>query len=124
MKYLILALLMALPAAADTATISWDASPAEYNVTSYKVYLGDVSRTYTQTFEVTGTTFVIPGIDLSKVNFVNVMAINAAGESGFGEELVIQAVPDIPPPPTGLRLLKVDVSVSVEVPVSPSSNPQ
>lgn len=77
--------------------IAWDANNPVENVTTYRVYYGQQSGTYTGTVDVPSVPVDVNGImtifhDLQLTGgryYVAVTAVNADGESGYSNEITL-----------------------------------
>jgi hypothetical protein len=67
---------------------AWDPNPAEQNVTSYNLYVGDESRNYGEPYAITEGTTLETNIE-SGTKYIAVTAVNENGESDFSDELVL-----------------------------------
>lgn len=90
--------------ASPSVTLSWDKS-AGTNVTGYKIYWGDRSRTYTNSGNAgTNLTLTVMNLVPGATNYFAATAYDASGlESDFSNE-VLYVVPLPPPAPTNLRI--------------------
>ncbi|MFU8858345.1 MAG: fibronectin type III domain-containing protein [Deferrisomatales bacterium] len=83
------------PASARDVTIGWDPNPSTENVVGYVVYFGPVSRyesgftAYPKQVDVGNTTQAPLSLGDEAVSYVAVVAYNAAGQSDYSEELVV-----------------------------------
>lgn len=96
----ILTILSAVPAWADTATLTWPA-PTDPSVTGFKVYRGTVSGQYgtpVDVGKVTTYTVTLPTLTVDQTYFFAITDYNAAGESGKSNEVskLIKGIPVVP----------------------------
>jgi hypothetical protein len=82
-------------------TLQWDPN-VETDLTGYKVYYGTVSRTYGTPVTLGKiTTYKVEGLTTPGIYYFAVTAFNAAGESGYSNEVVLQPGPPGPAGPPG-----------------------
>lgn len=97
---LILALLLSATlafAGPGDVNVGWDANDPSENVTTYRVYYGTASGTYTGSFDVPSAPVDLNGIQTMLYTlklqggkyFTAVTAINADGESGYSNEIQV-----------------------------------
>jgi hypothetical protein len=89
--------LVALPAVAATVTLAWDRNP-EPEVTSYKLYWGRASRTYTNVVNVGNvTTYTVTNLPSAATHYFALVAVTTNGlESDFSAEVSTTILP-LPP---------------------------
>lgn len=104
MKTLLSFLLIASSAFADTAVLSWDASPASEGVTSYVVY-ELVGAVWQSRGESPTPTLTLTSITAGTHTFA-VTAKNLHGESSRSSSAVL---PALPAPPANVRIVQVTI---------------
>ena len=88
-------------------TLQWDAN-AETDLVGYKVFWGTASRTYGAPVTLGKvTTYKVEGLTTPGVYYFAVTAFNAAGESGYSNEVVLQPGPPGQQAPLVRRVLRV-----------------
>lgn len=74
-------------AIAGQAELAWNASPTPELVTSYDVYYGTATGSYTVKLTAGNVTrFTVPGLTAGTKYFFAVKAVGPGGESGFSNE--------------------------------------